>query len=56
MLCNASQHFGADFITIVEGENKIRPAIAGKCFVRTGLSFDFPAKTRQNSKQTLGFN
>jgi len=24
MLCNACQHFGADFIAIMEGENKIR--------------------------------
>jgi hypothetical protein len=43
MFCNARQHFWADFVAIMEGENKIGPAIVGKCFVRTGLSFDLPA-------------
>src|SRR3990172_8679250 len=56
MLCNARQHFGADFVAIVEGENKIRPAISGKCFVRTGLSFDLPAKPKQRREKTLGFD
>ncbi len=35
MLCNARQHFGADFVAIMEGKNIVKPAIAGKCFVRT---------------------
>ena len=44
MLCNPGQHFGADLVAIMEGENKIRPAITSKCFVRAGLPFDLPAK------------
>ncbi len=55
MLCDARQHFGADFVAIMEGENKIRPANAGKCFVRTGLSFYLPAQPQQSSKKMLCF-
>jgi hypothetical protein len=46
MLCYTRQHFWADFVTIVEGENKIRPAITNERFVRTGLPFDLPAKPK----------
>jgi hypothetical protein len=46
MLCNTRQHLGADFVAIVEGENKISPAITRKCFMRTGLSFNLPAKPK----------
>lgn len=44
MLRNARQHFGAYFVAIMEGENKIRPAITSKSFVRTRLTFDLPAE------------
>lgn len=44
MFCNPRQHFGADFIAFMKGKDKIRPAITGKCFVRTGLAFDLPAE------------
>lgn len=30
MLGDARKHFGADFFTIVKGENKIRPAFASE--------------------------
>jgi hypothetical protein len=43
MLCHAGQHFGADFIVIVEGENKIRLATPGESFMGAGLSFHLPA-------------
>jgi hypothetical protein len=56
MLCNASHHFWADFVAIMEGENKIRPATTGKCLVRTGLPFDLPAKPQQRSEKALGFD
>ena len=56
MLCNTRQHYGADFVAIMEGENEIRPAITGKCFVRTGLSLDLPTKPQQRSEKTLGFD
>lgn len=39
-----------------EGENKIRPTITGKRFVRTGLSFELPTKPKQRRKKTLGFD
>jgi len=50
MLCNARKHFWADLIAIMEGKNKIRPAVTGKCFVRTGLTLDLPAKSQQRSE------
>ena len=56
MLCNTRQHYGADFVAIMEGENEIRPAITGKCFVRTGLSLYLPTKPQQRSEKTLGFD
>lgn len=56
MLCNASQHLWADLVTIVESENKIRPASAGKCFMRAGLPLDLPAQSQQRSKKAPGFD
>jgi hypothetical protein len=56
MLCDARQHFWADFIAIMKGENIIRPAITDKCFVRTGLSFDLPAQPQKRSEKALGFD
>ena len=44
MLRNARQHFWTYFVAIMERENIIRPVISGKCFVRTGLPFNLPAK------------
>ena len=56
MFCNARQHFGADFVAIMEGKNKIRPAITEKCFMGTGLSLNLPTKSQQRSEKAFGFD
>ena len=53
MLCNARQHFGANFVAIMEGENIIRPAISDESFVRTGLSFNLPAEPSSAERRRL---
>ena len=56
MLGYARQHLWADFIAFVEGKDKIRPALAGKRLVRTGLPLDLPAEPQQRGEKALGFD
>ena len=56
MFCNTRQHLWANFVAIMKGENKIRRAVTGKCFVRTRLPFDLPAQSQKRSKKALGFD
>ena len=46
MLSNAREHFGADFIAVVEGEDEIWPARAAQSAVRTRLPFELPPDTQ----------
>ena len=44
---NSSQHPRSDFIVVVKGEYEVRPAVAGECLVRSGLSLDAPADAKK---------
>ena len=44
MLCDASQHPGTNFFTIVKGKHIVGKSGAAKRSVRTRLTFDFPAE------------
>jgi len=50
MLCHACQHFGANFVAVMEGENNIRPPIPSKCLMRTCLSLDLPTKLQEGAE------
>jgi len=50
VLGDAGQHVWPNFLSVVEGKHEIRPAIAPKRAMRTGLSFDLPANTKQRGQ------
>lgn len=37
MFGNSSEHFWSDFLSVMEGEHKIRPAFPTQCSMRSGL-------------------
>ena len=39
---NSRKHFGADFFTVVKGEQEVGPAFPCKAPMRTNLPFDYP--------------
>lgn len=52
----AGQHPWPDFLLVMEGENKIRPACFYKRPMGTATSFFRPASTEQGGKKHPGFN
>lgn len=52
MLCNASQHFWPNFISLVKGENEVWPVGPLQHAMRSSLSLDRPADTQQSRKQS----
>lgn len=56
MLGYAGQHLWANFLMVMEGENKIRPACLCKRPMGTATSFFRPASAKQGGKKHPGFN
>ena len=54
--CDASKHPRPDFLAVVEGEDEVRPAVAGESAVRTCLSLKSPAEAGQGSQHATGLN
>jgi hypothetical protein len=52
MFGNPRQHFGPDFLAVVEGEYKIRPAFAGQRLMRAGLPLELPPNADKGGKDT----
>jgi hypothetical protein len=48
---NPRQHSRAQFLSIMECENEVRPAFAGEGSMRPGLSLDPPADAQERGKQ-----
>jgi hypothetical protein len=57
MLGYSRQHARANFFTVMERKNVVRPIMPLQSFVRTaGLPFDRPAYFQQGGQQAGGFN
>ena len=50
--CDAGEHPGTKLFIVMKGKNKVRPAGAGKCTMRTALALDGPANTKKPCQDT----
>ncbi len=54
MFGDTGKHARTDFFPFMEREYKIRLASPSQCFMRTGLTLDSPADSKEGGKNTIG--
>src|SRR5712691_9349829 len=52
MLGDPRQHLGADFFVVVKGERHVRRSFASQRSMRTGLTLDGPADTKERCQDS----
>ncbi len=56
MLGDSRQHLWSDFLAVMKGKHKIRPAGMFRNLVRTALAFNGPTGSQQRGKNDFGID